>query len=151
MHIHSWSSSFKIQKVGISKYFFPFPYPIISLIRSFSYVLNIWSECQKFWHSNHISKSFQTKLSEILTFLSEFNNAICGISDRMLEMHLIRLIFSYNNLSFECLDIIISSRLALSLLLGYKMIDECFSSMHWRLSLAFLILRTHKAITRIYV
>ena len=31
--------------------------------------------------SNHISKSFQTKLSEILTFLSDFNNAICGIFD----------------------------------------------------------------------
>ena len=31
--------------------------------------------------SNHISKSFQTKLSEILTFLSEFNNVNCGISD----------------------------------------------------------------------
>ena len=30
---------------------------------------------------NHIFKSFQTKLSEILTFLSEFNNANCGISD----------------------------------------------------------------------
>ena len=41
-----------------------------SLSRSFSYVL-----------TNHISKLFQTKLSEILTFLSEFNNANCGISD----------------------------------------------------------------------
>ena len=50
-----------------------------SLIRS--YVLTIWSVCQKFWHTNHIFKSFQTKLSEILTFLSEFSNAIFGISN----------------------------------------------------------------------
>ena len=50
------------------------------LSRSFSYVLTVWSECLTIF-PNH----FKQKLSEILTFLSEFNNANCRISDSIVR------------------------------------------------------------------
>ena len=72
----------------------PWPFPQTPLAQAhMAGPFVLWTFCSGLfdskWNSDIqiicISKSFQIKLSEILTFLSEFSNTICGISDNFVR------------------------------------------------------------------